>query len=133
MLTGNISVSIYMCKFEKIKHSLELLDNPDHHKMMRKELCMNIFPFGNDGADPRLAIKLVRYIIKKFKLYFRLNRHIFQLTTPSCLLDAGIYRLHTVTSILKNFDFEPQLFVNPKFKTIEKEASFYSGTFEGKV
>ena len=57
----------------------------------------------------------------------------FKLTTPSCLLDAGIYRLHTVTWIMKEFDYEVQLFVNPKFKEMEKEAKFYSGTFKGKV
>ena len=57
----------------------------------------------------------------------------FQLTTPSSLLDPGIYRLHTVTSILKNFEFEAQLFVNPKIETGEKETPFFSGTFKGKV
>ena len=86
MLSRKISVSIYMSLFEKIKHALKLLDDdnddddddgPNHHKMMRKELCMNIFPFGDNGADPRLAIKVVRYVIKKLKLYFRINRNIF--------------------------------------------------------
>ena len=57
----------------------------------------------------------------------------FKLTTPSCLLDAGIYRLYTVTSILKDFDYKVQLFVNPKFKKLEKEGQFYFGTFKGKV
>merc|ERR1719450_237953 len=93
-----------------IKKGLEILENPSHHKMMCKELCINIFPFGNDGTDPRIVIKL--------------------LTTPSGLLDAGIYRLRSVTSIFENFEFEPQLFVNPKFETEEKETPFYSGTFE---
>ena len=59
--------------------------------------------------------------------------YIFKLTRPISLLDAGIYRLHTVTSILKQFDFELQLFVNPKFDSEEKETPFYSGTFLGKV
>ena len=59
MLSGNISVSIYMSLFEEIKQALELLKNPNHHKMMRKELTMNIFPFGNDGTDPSIIIKLV--------------------------------------------------------------------------
>ena len=58
---------------------------------------------------------------------------IFQLTTPSSLLDSGIYRLHTVTSILGNFEFEAQLFVNPKIEKEEKETRFFSGTFEGEV
>ena len=38
---------------------MEILNNPNHHKMMRKELTMNIFPFGKDGTDPSLIIKLV--------------------------------------------------------------------------
>ena len=42
-----------------IKKGLEILDNPNHHKMMRKELTMNIFPFGDDGTDPSIVIKLV--------------------------------------------------------------------------
>ena len=57
----------------------------------------------------------------------------FQLTTPTGLLEPGLKRLHTVTSIFKNFEFEAQLFVNPKFETDEKDAPFYSGTFEGTV
>ena len=43
----------------RIKNGLEMLDNSDHHKRMRKELCMNIFPFGNDGTDLSTVIKLV--------------------------------------------------------------------------
>ena len=70
--------------------------------------------------------------------YFEALQHIkgsqdFQLTSPSSLLAPGINRLHTVTSILKNFEFETQLFVNPKFETKEKETPFFSGTFEGEV
>ena len=42
-----------------IKHGLEILDHLNHHKMMRKELTMNIFPFGDDGTDPSMVIKLV--------------------------------------------------------------------------
>ena len=60
MLSGKISVSVYMSEFEHIKHALELLDNSNHHKIMRKELTMHIFPFGNDGTDPSHIIKLVR-------------------------------------------------------------------------
>ena len=48
-------------KKNNIKKGLEILDNPNHHKMMRKELTMNIFPFGNDGTDLSLIIKLVRF------------------------------------------------------------------------
>ena len=44
-----------------IKKGQDILDNPNHHKIMRKELTMNIFPFGNDGTDPSIIIKLVRY------------------------------------------------------------------------
>ena len=42
-----------------IESGLEILDNPNHHKMMRKELTMSIFPFGNDGTDNSMVIKLV--------------------------------------------------------------------------
>ena len=44
----------------KIKNGLRILENPSHHKMMRKELTMIIFPFGNEGTDPSMVIKLVR-------------------------------------------------------------------------
>ena len=43
-----------------IKEGVKILDDSNHHKMMRKELTMNIFPFGNDGTDPSMVIKLVR-------------------------------------------------------------------------
>ena len=56
-----------------------------------------------------------------------------QLTTPTGLLEPGLKRLHTVTSIFKNFEFEAQLFVNPKFVTEEKDTPFFCGTFEGNV
>ena len=56
MLRASIKAAIR--KF-KIKNGLEILRNGNHHKMMRKELCMNIFPFGDDGADLRLALQLV--------------------------------------------------------------------------
>ena len=59
ILSGNILISIAMSELIHIKKSIEILVNPSHHKMMRKELCMNIFPFGDNGADPRLAFKLV--------------------------------------------------------------------------
>ena len=42
-----------------IENGLEILENPNHHKMMRKELCMNIFPFGNDGTDPSMVMTMV--------------------------------------------------------------------------
>ena len=112
-----------------IENGLKMLDDPDHHKRMRKELCMNIFPFGNDGTDLSTVIKLVIAFLTLFVLFT--NK--IKLTTPSSLLDAGINRLHTVTSILKKFDFEPQLFVNPQFEKEEKETPYFSGNFEGKV
>ena len=65
MLSGNITVSVYMSVFEHIEHALELLDNPNHHKMMRKELTMNIFPFGDDGTDSAMIIKLVCFSFMK--------------------------------------------------------------------
>ena len=57
--TENISFSVLESKLLNIEKSLRILDDPNHHKMMRKELCMNIFPFGNDGADISMVIKLV--------------------------------------------------------------------------
>ena len=58
-LSRKISVSSYVSELKKIKQSLKILNDPNHHKMMRKELTMNIFPFGDDGADPSIIIKLV--------------------------------------------------------------------------
>ena len=72
MLRASIRSAI---KKYKIKKGLEILDNPNHHKMMRKELVMNIFPFGDDGTDPSIVIKLVCYrqftdfFSKFFKLF----------------------------------------------------------------
>ena len=43
----------------RIKDGLAMLNSPDHHKRMRKELCMNIFPFGDDGTDLSIVMKLV--------------------------------------------------------------------------
>ena len=58
-----------------IENGLKILENPNHHKMMRKELTMNIFPFGNEGTDIGLVMKLVR--MSDFTLiylcYFELN------------------------------------------------------------
>ena len=45
-----------------IENGLKILENPNHHKMMRKELTMNIFPFGNEGTDIGLVMKLVRIL-----------------------------------------------------------------------
>ena len=60
------------CALKKynIKKGLEILDNPNHHKMMRKELIMNIFPFGNDGTDPSMVIKLVCLMLRIFMVNF---------------------------------------------------------------
>lgn len=46
----------------------------------------------------------------EFELFYNLC---YKLTTPSCLLDPGILRLSSVTSVLKNIEFESQIFVNP--------------------
>ena len=56
MLRASIRSAV---KKYNIKNGLEILDDPNHHKMMRKELTMNIFPFGDDGTDPSMVIKLV--------------------------------------------------------------------------
>ena len=42
-----------------IINGLATIEGPEHHKMMRKELSMNIFPFGNEGTYPSTVIKLV--------------------------------------------------------------------------
>ena len=57
---GNLNASIFQSELVNIENALKIIDNPNHHKMMRKELTMNIFPFGTDGTDPSLIIKLVR-------------------------------------------------------------------------
>ena len=57
--SSNLSSSISKSEQFKIENALKVIDNPNHHKMMRKELTMNIFPFGNDGTDPAMVIKLV--------------------------------------------------------------------------
>ena len=59
VISGEISTSTFESELDAIKNVLEYIDNSNHHKMMRKELTMNIFPFGNDGTDPSLIIKLV--------------------------------------------------------------------------
>ena len=56
MLRASIRSAI---KRYNIKNGLEILNDPNHHKMMCKQLTMNIFPFGNDGTDPSMVIKLV--------------------------------------------------------------------------
>ena len=33
------------------------------HKIMRKEIAMNIFPFGEDGADPSTIIRAIRSLV----------------------------------------------------------------------
>ena len=40
---------------------LPMLDNDEHHKVLRKEIVLSVFPFGNDGTDPSLVIKAVRF------------------------------------------------------------------------
>ena len=59
-----VSIRSAIKKYQ-IKNGLEILDNPNHHKMMRKELTMNIFPFGNNGTDISMIIKLVNLFLKK--------------------------------------------------------------------
>ena len=58
-IAKNTSFSIFESELVKIEESLKILDDLNHHKMMRKELTMNIFPFGNDGTDSSMIIKLV--------------------------------------------------------------------------
>ena len=62
-----------LLKKYKIENGLEILDDPNHHKMMCKQLTMNIFPFGNDGTDPFMVIKLV--CIMKFSYLFMKSKN----------------------------------------------------------
>ena len=64
MLRASIKSAV---KKYMIKDGLKKLAHKDHHKMMRNELRMHIFPFGDNGADPLIIIKLVR---DKFFLIF---------------------------------------------------------------
>ena len=59
VIKGNLSSSMFESELVKIEKSLKILDDRNHHKMMRKELSMNVFPFGDDGTDPSIVIKLV--------------------------------------------------------------------------
>ena len=61
VISGELSSSTFESQLVDINNFLEYIDNPinNHHKMMRKELTMSIFPFGNDGTDPSMIIKLV--------------------------------------------------------------------------
>ena len=60
----------------KIKDALNKLENPNHHKIMRNELTMNIFPFGDDGADPSIIIKLVKRVSFIFDKNLYMTLHI---------------------------------------------------------
>ena len=50
---------------------------------------------------------------------------------PTCLLEPGIRRLHSVSSIFRNFEFETQLFINPEKIEDYENAEFYTGSFAG--
>ena len=38
---------------------LSELINDEHHKTMRKQILMSVFPFGNEGTDLALVIRAV--------------------------------------------------------------------------
>lgn len=40
----------------------DFIEQQNHHKILRKEISMNVFPFGDDGADSAIIIKSVRYL-----------------------------------------------------------------------
>ena len=65
VFSDNLSSSIRESELIKIEKGLRILDDQNHHKMMRKELTMNIFPFGDDGTDPAMIIKLVCFSFMK--------------------------------------------------------------------
>ena len=75
-----------------IEKSLKILDDPNHHKMMRKELVMNIFPFGNDGTDPSIVINLV--CNRTIYLNFNYLRNLGIQLNNSILLITYILHLH---------------------------------------
>ena len=75
-----------------IEKSLKILDDPNHHKMMRKELVMNIFPFGNDGTDPTIVINLV--CNRTIYLNFNYLRNLGIQLNNSILLITYILHLH---------------------------------------
>ena len=37
----------------------DYLEQENHHKIMRREIAMNVFPFGEDGAFPYVIIRAV--------------------------------------------------------------------------
>ena len=53
----------------KYRIESDFIDQDSHHKMMRKEVAMNIFPFGADGTDPSLVIRAVRWFYFYFYIY----------------------------------------------------------------
>ena len=84
-MSRNINHPTFVSELGKTENALKIIDDPNHHKMMRKELTMNIFPFGNDGADPRIIIKMVRIefiILQKFNiLNLRYNILCYKITS----------------------------------------------------
>ena len=80
VFSGSISSSTFESEMSNIKHALEFVNNPihNHHKMMRKELTMNIFPFGNDGTDPSTVIKLVCFHMKIILILYHRSLKIAQ-------------------------------------------------------
>ena len=46
--------------------STATIGKKEHHKLMRKEMILCIFPFGNRGTDPSLVIKMVMVPTKLF-------------------------------------------------------------------
>ena len=41
------------------KSNANILTKEEHHKLMRKKIVLNVYPFGNDGTDPSIVVKLV--------------------------------------------------------------------------
>ena len=72
VMPGNYNLTAFESEQVNIENALKIIDNSNHHKMMRKELTMNIFPFGNDGTDPSLIIKLVRLEENDYKIQSKL-------------------------------------------------------------
>ena len=99
VISGEISSSTFESELDAIKNVLEYIDNSNHHKMMRKELTMNIFPFGNDGTDPSMIIKLVCFHLKIMSILYQ--RSFILLNNLSLIIQIDLTRFlvnHTIES-----------------------------------
>ena len=93
---------------------LKILENPNHHKKMRRESTMNIFASENDGKDPQWFLNWYFLLTTDYENWYFLEINPF-LFTQSWTLPAS---------------YEPQLFVNLKDEGEEKATPFQTRNFE---